>query len=115
MNLNAEQNAFLGDVAKLIEFIDNKDDGVLITGGELYRTADQQRIYYNAGLTNTMHNSKHLKRLAIDLNFIVNGKLISEKAILKPYGDYWESLNPKNRWGGNFKNLDDTDHFERNV
>jgi hypothetical protein len=30
-------------------------------------------------------------------------------------GAYWESLHPKNRWGGNFKSLVDCPHFERNV
>jgi nucleoside-diphosphate-sugar epimerase len=31
------------------------------------------------------------------------------------HGKYWESLYPKNRWGGNFSNLVDCPHFERNV
>ena len=35
--------------------------------------------------------------------------------ILAPLGAYWESLHPKNRWGGNFSNLVDCPHFERNV
>jgi hypothetical protein len=30
-------------------------------------------------------------------------------------GAYWVSLHPKNRWGGNFSNLVDCPHFERNV
>ena len=114
MNLSGEQNAFLLDVAKLINFVDNTDSGMLITGGELFRTKEQQQIYFDSGKSKTM-NSNHLRRLAIDLNFINNGQLISNKTALQPYGDYWESLNPENRWGGNFLNLDDTDHFERQV
>ena len=114
MNLSDEQNAFLLDVAKLIEYIYNRDSGVLVTGGELFRTQEQQQIYLSEGKSKTS-NSNHLRRLAIDLNFIINGLLVSDKGTLQPYGDYWESLNPLNRWGGNFSNLADTDHFERNV
>ena len=42
-----------------------------------------------------------------------DGKIIWDKAILAPLGEYWESLHPKNRWGGNFSNLVDCPHFER--
>jgi hypothetical protein len=114
MNLNAEQNAFLGDVARLIEFVRNTDNGMLISGGELYRTAEQEQIYVDSGRSNTM-NSNHLRRLAIDLNFIQNGQIVSDKATLQKYGDYWVSLNPYNRAGMNFKSLPDYGHFERNV
>ena len=103
MNLNAEQNAFLSDVAKLIEFIRNTDNGMLITGGELFRTSEQEQLYVNEGRSNTM-NSNHLRRLAIDLNFIQGGQIIYAKDILQKYGDYWESLNPTNRWGGSAGN-----------
>jgi hypothetical protein len=114
MNLSGEQNAFLLDVAKLIEFIQNKDGGVLVTGGELYRTPEQEEIYVKTGKSKTM-NSNHLRRLAIDLNFIFNGKLVSDTESLRPYGEYWESLSPENRAGMFFKSFPDTDHFERNV
>jgi hypothetical protein len=114
MNLNAEQNAFLLDVAKLIEFIRNTDDGMMVTGGELFRTAEQEQIYVDSGRSHTM-NSNHLRRLAIDLNFIQNGQIVSDKSILQKYGDYWKSLNPLNRWGGEFTTIYDPGHYERNV
>jgi len=114
MNLSAEQNAFLGDVAKLIEYVYNKDSGILITGGELFRTMEQQKIYFDSGRSKTM-NSNHLRRLAIDLNFIRNNAIISDKETLQAYGDFWKSLNPLNRWGGEFSTIYDPGHFERNV
>jgi hypothetical protein len=71
-------------------------------------------------------NSSHLKKLAGDLNFFKDGVWINGLAgrratrILKPLGKYWELLNPKNRWGGNFDKdwaredpWVDTPHFER--
>jgi len=112
MTLAQEQAAFLLDACKLIQYATER--GFTVTGGELYRTAEQQKIYFDRGLTKTM-NSNHMRRLAIDLNFLRDGKLIGEKAALQELGDYWQSLHPANRWGGNFTTILDTPHFERNV
>ena len=112
MSLVIEQAAFLLDVCKLIQFATN--EGWVVTGGELSRTAEQQEIYVKTGRSKTMA-SNHLKRCAIDLNFFKDGKLIWDKTQIAPLGAYWESLNSKNRWGGNFRSLVDVPHFERNV
>ena len=112
MGLVTEQAAFLQDAAKLI--IKAKEMGFTVTGGELQRTLEQQHIYLNSGRSKTMA-SNHLLKCAIDLNFIKDGKIISDVALLKPLGDWWETLNPKNRWGGNWKTFIDTPHFERNI
>lgn len=112
MTLSDHQAAFLLDVCKLIEHATKA--GWKITGGELYRTVEQQEIYLKTGRSKTM-NSRHLKRCAIDLNFFKDGKLIWDKEKIRPIGEYWESLSPINRWGGNFKSLVDVPHFERNV
>lgn len=112
MSLSREQAAFLLDVCKLINYA--TEQGWMITGGELYRTPEQQQIYLKTGRSKTMA-SNHLKRCAIDLNFFKDGQLIWDKNQIAPLGAYWESLNEKNRWGGNFKSLVDVPHFERNV
>ena len=112
MSLSQEQAAFLLDTCKLIQYA--TEQGWMVTGGELYRTPEQQEIYLKTGRSKTMA-SNHLKRCAIDLNFFKDGKLIWDKQMLAPLGQYWESLNPKNRWGGNFKSLIDVPHFERNL
>ena len=112
MSMVAEQWGFLQDVCKLVEKA--KELGFVVTAGEMYRTAEQQQIYVKTGRSKTM-NSNHLKRCAVDFNFFLDGKLIWDKKTLAPLGAYWESLDPKNRWGGNFKSLVDVPHFERNV
>lgn len=112
MSLSQEQAAFLLDACKLIQHA--TEQGWTVTGGELFRTPEQQEIYLKTGRSKTMA-SNHLKRCAIDLNFFKDGKLVWDKTQLAPIGAYWESLNPKNRWGGNFKSLVDVPHFERNV
>jgi hypothetical protein len=112
MSLVTEQAAFLLDICKLIE--EATLMGFVVTGGELARTPEQQAIYFKTGRSKTM-NSIHLKRCAMDLNFFKDGKIIWDRIDLYPIGKYWESLYPKNRWGGNFKSLVDCPHFERNV
>ena len=112
MSLRNEQMDFLRDVALLLSWLWAHDFEV--TGGELARTPEQQEIYFKTGKSKTLTQSNHLVRCAIDLNLFVQGVLCSFEQ-LKEVGAYWESLNAKNRWGGNFKGLVDTPHFERNV
>lgn len=112
MSLINEQAAFLLDAGKLVQYA--TDQGFVVTGGELWRTPEQQKVYVQTGRSKTMA-SNHLRRLAIDLNFFKNGELIYDKNVLRPIGEYWESLNPANRWGGNFRSIVDVPHFERNI
>lgn len=112
MSLVAEQAAFLLDVGKLVNFATSR--GLQVTVGEAFRTPEQQAIYVKTGRSKTLQ-SNHLRRLAIDLNFIQDNKLCYDRAVLQPIGDYWENLHPKNRWGGNFRSFKDMPHFERNV
>lgn len=107
-----DQANFLQDVALLIQKA--REMGFLVTGGELFRTVEQQQIHIKAGRSKTM-NSMHLTRRAIDLNFFKDGKLTYDKQLLAPLGKYWESLDPLNSWGGNGKRFVDTPHFSRGV
>jgi peptidoglycan L-alanyl-D-glutamate endopeptidase CwlK len=112
MSLVQEQQLFLLDACRLIAFATKQ--GFVVTGGELFRTTEQQEIYVKTGRSKTM-NSNHLKRCAIDLNFFKSGELVYDKKVLQPLGDYWESLNKKNSWGGNWNSFKDVPHFERRV
>ena len=110
-----QQAEFMRDLARLIDWIHTR--GMVVTGGELSRTREQQELYFRSGKSKTM-NSQHMKRLAIDLNIfrVVEGgvpRLTYEKAELQEVGDYWESLSKRNRWGGNWKTFCDTAHFEK--
>ena len=112
MSLVTEQAAFLLDVCKLIQ--KSNELGFTVTGGELFRTLEQQQLYIKTGRSKTM-NSLHLKRCAIDLNFFIDGKLTYDVKVLTPLGQYWESLNPKNQWGGFWRSFKDVPHFQRTV
>jgi hypothetical protein len=115
MSLVDRQAGFLLDVCKLVQFATEKH-GLVVTGGELERKAEMQEIYVKTGRSKTL-NSLHLKKCAVDLFFFesVNGnlKLTYDVQKLKPVGEYWESLNPDNSWGGNWNSFKDVPHFER--
>jgi len=131
MKLSEKQQIFTRNVARLIEHA-----GCLkidMTFGETYRTKEQQMLYFEGktlGLfqgtlkvvqgkrkSKTM-NSNHLKRMAVDFNFFINGELTYEWEKIKPLGEYWTTLHPHNRWGGDFNgngvedNFIDVPHFE---
>lgn len=117
MSLREEQSAFAKDVLKLLSFTFNQ--GYDVTFGEVLRTEEQQALYIASGKSKTS-NSMHLKKCAIDLNFFKDGVLVDTP---KEVGNFWQSLNEKNRWGGSWRGLiesgkstwKDEPHFERNC
>jgi len=111
-----QQSAFQKDASRLI--LEAEKFGLTVTGGELFRTQEQQDLYYKAGKSKLRHSS-HQDRMAIDLNFFKksgNGvlELTYNKADIQPLGDWWEKLTPLNKWGGNWSGFIDTPHFQRN-
>lgn len=110
MSLFDEQAAFLLDTCRLV--IKATDLGFKVSGRELGRSAEQQALHVKAGRSTTM-NSNHLRNCAIDLYFMKDGKLVYEIETLRPLGEFWKSLNPKNDWGGFWRSFKDVPHFER--
>lgn len=107
MTLAQKQSVFMSNVARLIIWANAQ--GYAITGGELLRTPEQQEIYFKAGKSLTM-NSRHLQKLAIDLNLFIGGVYQTSREAYKPLADYWKTLHPDNvagyDWGW------DANHFE---
>ena len=53
--------------------------------------------------------SAHLHRLAIDLNLFVNNEYVTgDHPVWHELGDFWKSLHPEARWGGDWR---DYNHF----
>ncbi len=109
MSLSKKQMIFSLNIADLI--FQANEWGIGLTFGDAYRTKKTQRCYVDNNLSKTM-KSLHLKRLAVDFNFFINGDLTYKKLDIQRLGDYWEGLHPKNKWGGNFKSFIDTPHFQ---
>jgi hypothetical protein len=56
--------------------------------------------------------STHLERFGQDLNLFVGGAYITgSHDAWNDLGSYWKSLHPLARWGGDFQNIRDYNHF----
>ena len=106
MTLGEKQRRFTELVARLISWA--YDEGDELTFGEAYRTPEQAAL--NAQRGSGIANSLHTRRLAIDLNLFINGVYQQETAAYAKLGEYWKSLDPEARWGGDFKKSDGN-HF----
>jgi hypothetical protein len=117
-----DQFLFLQHICKLLEHAVSL--GYIVTFGEAWRPPEMQEIYKKNGKSKTL-DSAHLNRLATDFNFFFTDgakhKMCTAEEIT-PLGDFWESLDPQNKWGGRFKVKNkagdlvpfvDAPHFER--
>lgn len=106
MILEDQQQRFVPLVAKLIEFA--YAQGYALTFGEAFRTPEQAQ--WNAAHGKGIVNSLHCDRLAIDFNLFKDGVLLTDAESYRPLGEYWKTLDPDCRWGGDFSKPD-ADHF----
>ena len=113
-----QQAAFLKDAAKLI--LEAASYDLVVTEGELFITPREQPMEADndANRSGIFYDLNH-DRLAINLNFYKIAptgflELTYAKSDIQKLGDWWESLYPLNKWGGNFDTLLYTPHFHRN-
>jgi D-alanyl-D-alanine carboxypeptidase-like protein len=105
--MSALQEEFAQSAAKLIAKA--PEFGYAVTLGEAWRTPEQAQ--WNADHGTGISHSLHTERLAIDLNFFKAGSYVKDGSTLKDIGDWWKSLGPAYRWGGDFTHLPDGNHF----
>lgn len=84
-------------------------NGYGLTLGEGWRTPEQVAIDVANG--KGIAGSLHPKRLAQDLNAFKDGVQITTVDGYRALGEYWKSLDPLCRWGGDFTTRPDADHF----
>ena len=106
MTLGEKQRRFTGLVGKLITWA--YDNGYELTFGDAYRSPDEAAR--NAQVGKGIANSLHTKRLAVDLNLFIDGQYKNLSEAYRPLGEYWKSLDPEARWGGDFTRPDGN-HF----
>ena len=86
--------------------------GYLATLGEAWRSPETCELYAKEG--KGVEKSLHTERLAVDLNFFFQGKLIHTAEEYAPLGRLWESYSSptmKCTAGVFFKTRVDSDHF----
>ena len=79
MKLSQHQQIFSKHIARLIRHAELL--GIDLTFGEADRTLFQQKEYVRLKKSRTMH-SNHLRRLAVDFNFFINGKLFYKHELI---------------------------------
>jgi hypothetical protein len=107
MSMSLLQEEFAQSAARLIQR--SVELGFTVTLGEAWRTP--QQAAWNAQNDKGITHSLHIERLAIDLNFFKSGQYVQDGSQLKAVGEWWKSLGPKYRWGGDFSHLPDGNHF----
>lgn len=55
--------------------------------------------------------SLHLDGLAVDINLYKDGVYLTETSAHLVFGQFWKSLWPDCRWGGDFKPKPDGNHY----
>ena len=112
MTLGEKQEIFSYNLSKLIQFAYEK--GYRIRLGEVFRTVDQQMLYFEGyslmkigselklakrkPRSRTM-NSKHMKKLAVDINLFKDGEYLAKREDFKELAEYWKGLHEKNTCG----------------
>lgn len=105
--LSKKQILFTKNVGKLILW--SYENGYELTFGDAYR--DPRLAALNAAEGRGITNSLHSMRLAVDFNLFIAGNYVVQSELYKPLGDYWKTLDPENRWGGDFRPKPDGNHF----
>jgi hypothetical protein len=98
MTIREAQNKFCELVALLIQFA--YANGYTLSFGDAWAKDGHKK------------ESLHYARLAIDLNLFRDGKYLSNTEDHVPLGEYWKSLHPNCRWGGDFSDVKDGNHYE---
>lgn len=101
MKLSTKQAKFVKMISLLVQFAELK--GYQLTYGDAYR---DPRCKYGHP------KSYHRKRLAVDFNLFKDGVWLEDTENHTFLGEFWESLDPRNRWGGNFTSFKDGNHYE---
>lgn len=109
MKLSEHQCAFTDDLAKLIMFA-HRQPGYRVAVLEVWRSPETAMIYAQTG--RGIVKSLHRDACAADLKLYIDGSLQRKSEPYALLGEYWESLNILNRWGGTFSKPDGG-HFER--
>lgn len=107
MRLGQRQELFSECIAKLITYMYSK--GYKVRCGDFF-AKPRRPLEHKA-------NSLHYVKCAADLNVFKDGVFLVETEEHAEFGEYWESLNPHCRWGGNFKDANgkptpDGNHYE---
>ena len=102
MSLGDKQRRFTQCIGRLIAWA--YENGFELTFGDAYRSPEQAAANAKAGTG--IAASVHTQRLAVDFNLFIDGTFQQTTEAHRQLGDYWKSLDPEARWGGDFSKPD---------
>lgn len=102
MSLGDKQRRFTECIGRLIAWA--YANGFELTFGDAYRSPEQAAANAKAGTG--IANSVHTVRLAVDFNLFKDDVFLTTTDAHRPLGEYWKSLDPEARWGGDFSKPD---------
>lgn len=105
-----EQSSFFFDLCRFGLWLEAQ--GYDVGEGEGWRPPWVAKVYAEQGKGSK--TSVHIDRMAHDLIIRKDGTEVGE-ADYRRAGEAWKALNPRNRWGGDFKGktAGDMQHFSR--
>ena len=83
--------------------------GIELALGEVSRDARVAQMNANEG--KGISNSLHLVGLAADINLYKDGLYLGTTEAHRTLATYWKTLHPLCRWGGDFKERPDGNHY----
>lgn len=102
LSLREQQSLFAVAVGDLIRYVYGM--GWELSLDEAYRPPETARLYERQGRGSA--RSLHCQKLAIDLNLFIDGKYQRRGAAYEPLGEFWKTLHPLARWGGDWQSKD---------
>jgi hypothetical protein len=104
MTLSQKQQIFSKMLGEFLRWI-YLQEGYGVTFGEVQRPEEMQEIYFKSGKSKTK-DSKHLLKLAADLNLFIKDVYVTDNNKYRCLGQKWEELGKsyvvEARWGGRF-------------
>lgn len=110
MTLLEMQIEFARRIPRLIDFCFER--GVCVSIGETYRPPELVKIYAARGIGSL--TSVHPDKLAVDLQFFIDGNYLMKTESYQFAGEFWEGLSTGDVhcvWGGRFIKRPDGNHF----
>ncbi len=82
--------------------------GLELAYDQVKRPAELAKLYEAQGIG--VARSAHLNGLAADVILYRDGKYLTDSEDYRTLGEFWKTLHPRCRWGGDFKKKDGN-HF----
>ena len=105
MTLGQKQELFAFLLPRLLDFIYER--GYQARLGDLFRDPRVHGYFgHSSRISYSGPRSVHKLKIAVDINLFKNGEFLRNTEDHREIGEYWKTLHPLCRWGGDFQRPD---------